>query len=102
VFDNGGTPLNGRKVSLWLEAVDGDPDFVTYTSTRYIGTDNPTAQEGYFTFDSIRWTDETYTAPQSYITAVIRINDSAVPSDPASGEIRIYSGGTNYTEVTLP
>jgi hypothetical protein len=102
VFDNGGTPLNGRKVSLWLEAVDGDPDFVTYTSTRYIGTDNPTAQEGCFTFDSIRWTDETYTAPQSYITAVIRINDSAVPADPASGEIRIYSGGTNYTEVTLP
>ncbi|MFP4443891.1 MAG: hypothetical protein ACLFST_12300 [Spirochaetia bacterium] len=102
VFDNGGNPLNGRKVSLWLDSVSGDPDFVTYTSTRYIGTDNPTAQDGYFSFDSVRWTDETYTAPQSYVTVYIRINDSTIPADPVSGEIRVYSGGTNYAEVTLP
>jgi hypothetical protein len=102
VYTGGGTPVNGQKVSVYLEAVSGDPDYVTYTATRYIGTDNPAAEPGYFSFDSIRWTDETYTAPQSSVTAYIRINDSTVPSEPVSGEILIYSGAENYTEVTLP
>jgi len=102
VYNSGGAPLNGRKVSLYLESVSGDPDYVTYTATRYVGTDNPVAEAGYFSFDSIRWSDETYTAPQSSVTAYIRINDSIEPAEPVSGEALIYSGAENYTEVTLP